>query len=292
MEITTIKKADALEALNRSEIDVQIATAKQYPRDINRCINQVRTLSTINEEIAGECFYHLERKGSGDGKVIEGPSVRFAEMVASSYGNLRVQAQIIANDGKFITARGICHDLETNFASAVEVQRRITDKNGRTYNDDMQVVTGNAACAIAFRNAVFKVVPMALFNPIMDEVKKVIKGDAENLPMKRQEMINYFATLGVSKEMILFYLNVESVEDITSDMIVTMRGVLNALRGGDTTVEESFVKPYKEKEAAKKAKEKGASVKDKVAASLAKQNGGVEAAAENEPEEQSDDLPM
>ena len=144
-EVIEVSQADMLAAINKSEIDTQIATAKQYPRNLARVLNNIETLATMDEDTAASCFYILRRQG----KVIEGPSVRMAEIIASSWGNLRLQARIVGNDGKVITAQGVCHDLESNYATSVEVKRRITNKYGKTFSDDMQVVTGNAACAIA-----------------------------------------------------------------------------------------------------------------------------------------------
>ena len=170
IEVMQVNSAESLAALTRSEIDVQIATAKQYPRNLARVLGNIETLATMDEEIAGSCFYTLRRQG----KVIEGASVRMAEIIASSWGNLRVQARIIGNDGKMITAQGVCHDLESNYAVSAEVKRRITDKNGHTFSEDMQVVTGNAACAIAMRNALFKVVPAALVKKVIDKKSRFL----------------------------------------------------------------------------------------------------------------------
>ena len=149
---------ESLSLITKAEIDVQISTAKAFPRSLKQFQDRAMSMATFSEEIAASCSYALPRGG----KSLEGPSVRLAEIIVSSFGNIRSGARVIANDGKTITAQGICHDLETNNCVTVEVKRRITDKNGKTFNEDMQVVTGNAACAIAFRNAVFKVVPSAL----------------------------------------------------------------------------------------------------------------------------------
>ncbi|MFM7859586.1 MAG: hypothetical protein ACKO96_48585, partial [Flammeovirgaceae bacterium] len=144
----------ALYLQTKAEIDTQIATAKAFPRSEKMFMDRAISMATVTEEIAQSCIYALPRGG----KPIEGPSVRLAEIIVASYGNLRSSARIVDNDGKMITSQGVCHDLENNTAVSVDVKRRITDKNGKTFNDDMQVVTGNAANAIAFRNAVFKVV--------------------------------------------------------------------------------------------------------------------------------------
>lgn len=237
-EIVEIKQADMLAAINRSEVDMQISTAKQYPRDIQAALNRIQTLATLDEETAGDCFYTL-RRGNG-GQVIEGLSVRFAEIIAGAWGNLRAQARIIGNDGRTITAQGVCHDLETNFAVSVEVKRRITDKNGRTYNEDMQVMTGNAACAIAFRNAVLKVVPKSVTKRIIEQVKQVAIGKAMDLETSRARMIAYYGKLGVNKAAVFSYLGVKREQDIDAQMIFELRGLANALKEGTTSIAETF----------------------------------------------------
>ena len=55
-EIIEIKQADMLQAINRAEVDIQIATAKQYPRDLSRVLNQIKTYATIDMETAEDCF--------------------------------------------------------------------------------------------------------------------------------------------------------------------------------------------------------------------------------------------
>ena len=235
-ELLQVNGSESLAALNRSEIDVQIATAHQFPRNLAQVLNNIETLATMDEETASACFYMLRRQG----KLIEGPSVRMAEIIASSWGNIRVQARIIANDGKMITAQGVCHDLESNYAVSAEVKRRITDKAGKTFSDDMQVVTGNAACAIAMRNALFKVVPMALVKKVIAKAKKVSIGEATSLEETRKKMLDYFAKVGVDQQHIFDYLSVEKVEEIDTDMCVELRGLATAIKEGSTTLQETF----------------------------------------------------
>lgn len=55
-----------LEAINRSEIDGQIATAHKFPRDIAQCKQNMVALAAMDDDVAYNCFYHLERKGRTD----------------------------------------------------------------------------------------------------------------------------------------------------------------------------------------------------------------------------------
>lgn len=231
-----VQQSEMLQAINRAEVDIQIATAKSYPRDVQDALKRIKDIATLDTETAEDCFYALRRQGS----LIEGVSVRLAEIIAGAWGNLRVQTRIIGNDGRTITAQGICHDLETNLAVSVEVKRRITDKYGKTYSDDMQVMTGNAASAIAFRNAVLKVVPKAVTKRVINEVKDVAVGRSMDLESRRQNMLAYYSKIGVGEADILKYCGVKSPEEINGEMIFELSGLKNAIKEGTTTVQEVF----------------------------------------------------
>lgn len=277
-DIIEIKQADMLQAIDRAEVDIQISTAKQYPRDLNATLNKIATYATMDRETAEDCFYVLRRKGqNGQDSIIEGLSVRMAEIIAGAWGNLRVQTRIIGNDGRMITAQAICHDLETNFAVSKEVKRRITDKKGCTYSEDMQVVTGNAAASIAFRNAVLAVIPKAVTKRVINEVKQVALGQAIDIETSRQNCIANFAKSGVTEKMLLEYLGKNSVADIDKEALFELRATWNAIKEGTTTVQECFVKPAIEAKQETEAKKKSTSAQDKAAKALAQATGNAPA---------------
>lgn len=272
--IIEICQADMLQAINRAEIDIQISTAKQYPRELPRVLNQIETYATMDTETAEDCFYALRRGRGDDNAVIEGVSVRLAEIIAGAWGNLRVQTRIIGNDGKTVTCQGICHDLETNLAVSVEVKRRITDRNGRTFSEDMQVVTGNAASAIAFRNAVLKVVPKAVTKKVINNIKQVALGKSIDLETTRQRMIDYYAKIGVSQQQIFEYLEIKSFAEIDKEKVFELRALANAIKEGTTSVAETFKKNTADAEKlATEARNKSEAAKNKVAAATAAATG-------------------
>lgn len=264
-EIIEVKSVDVIEAIDRAEIDLQISTAKQYPRDVAKVLNTIRTYGQMDVETAQECFYSLSRGANP----IEGMSVRFAEIVAGAWGNLRVGTRIVGNDGKTITAQGIAHDLETNLAVSVEVKRRITDKYGKTFSEDMQVVTGNAASAIAFRNAVLKVVPKAVTKKVSDEIKAVAMGSTKDIESRRKSMIDYVKKFGITEEQVLYFCGAPSVENIDNQMLFSLRGAINAINEGGSTVEELFINPLKEYKKQQVAAKKASSAEERVAAAIA-----------------------
>jgi hypothetical protein len=254
-----VVEPSALEIAERTSIDIQIATAKKYPRSLAKVKNAMLSLATLDEETAASCFYSLPARKGGDGKPIQGASARMAEIALSSYGNIRAGARIIGNDGKVITAQGVVHDLENNVCVSTEVRRRITNKYGQTFSEDMQVVAGNAACSIVLRNAVFKVVPFALVKPIYEKAKQLAIGDAKSLVQRRAAAIEYFVKMGVPRERIFAALGVGGVDDVTLAHLETLTGFRTAITDGDSSVDEVFPDPKKAEAAATAAGAKLAS---------------------------------
>lgn len=237
-----VMQTEQLQSMDRAEIDMQIATAKRFPRDIQQCLDNIRALSMIDEETMESCFYHLERKDKdGQIKEIEGMSVRMAEIFVSCWGNLRVATRIIGNDGRKITAQGICFDVQNNVAVSSETSRRITNKSGKTYSDDMQIVTGNAASAIAFRNAVFKVIPAAVTKSVTNEIKqRLLEMTSTKISQKRRNAVEWFTKRGVTENELRNYLGTDNLETISAEEIVELRGVATAIREGSSSIDEVF----------------------------------------------------
>lgn len=238
IEVSSIAESRTVAMLNKSEIEQQIDTAHKYPRSIKRFHDEGLAMVTLSEGIARECVYALPR----DGKVIEGPSARFAEIIAHAWGNNRAGARVIDDSGDFVTSQGFFLDLEKNSAVAYEVQRRIVDKNGKRYKPDMIGVTANAASSIALRNAILKGVPKAFWTVLFQRARQTIMGDFKTLANRRADAMKEFVAYGVNEAMLFEKLGVAGMADIGMEHLVVLAGLLTALKDGDTTVEDAFSK--------------------------------------------------
>lgn len=242
-------------SLARAEVDQQIMTARALPRAPAKVMQSILSLATLDEKTAEECVYALPRGG----KPIKGPSIRLAEIIGSQWGNARIGARVVHVDRveKYIEAEGVFHDLETNTATTARVRRRISDKHGRLLNEDMIVVTGNAACAIAKRNAILGAVPKAVWRKAYDAVEAVIAGDAVTLVERRTKAMKAFAAFGVNPERVCQALGVTGVDDISLEHMPVLMGAHSALKNNEATVEEMFP-------AAGKSGEKPKSLQDRL----------------------------
>lgn len=244
--------ANALEQIERAGIDIQIATAHKYPKHGDK---EQRTLvkkemmgfATLDEETAAACFYSLPRGN----KVIQGPSIRMAEIAVSCYGNIRncVRTIEVVDRGPtpHVVVQAVCHDLERNVAVSIEKRRRITKKKKNQFIDEDDITLAvNAGASIAFRDAAFKVIPQALIKPVWEAAKKVAIGDIRSIVETRSKCIERLNKMGVTIDRILSVLECNDIEDIMQPQLAVLFGLGTAVKDGDCTLEEAFPKPQAE----------------------------------------------
>lgn len=235
---TQIERVDtnAIALINKSEVEAQLDAAHKHPRSIKAFLNEAGTLATLNQDIAEMCIYSVPRGG----KQITGPSVRMAEICASSYGNLHIGARVVDIEDKQIVAQGVAWDLQKNLRVTMEVRRSIVNKHGKRFNDDMINTTGNAAASIALRNAIFRVVPRAYVDSLFARVRKVAVGDLKTLADRRKDVIDRLQKMNVPVERIYAKLGKASIEDVGLEDVELLVGLGTSLKSGDVTIDEAF----------------------------------------------------
>lgn len=251
-EVAQVAQGDAqsviqMDAIEKANVDVQVSTAKQFPRNVTRAIQNSIVMATIDPETAQMMRYALPRGG----KPITGPSVHLAKLIVSNWGNIRAEAKVVQITDSQVVSRGTCWDLENNVATAIEVRRNIKGKGGQRFSDDMITVVGNAANSIAFRNAVFSVIPKAVTDKVYRAAQECITGDLSDeakLLQKRTNCLKFFNDeYGITEEEVIKLCGKQTVNQIKADEIALMLGIYQSLKDGDTTVEEVMEPIRKEK---------------------------------------------
>ena len=235
---TAQQMVEAMDKTEKASVDIQVSTAKKYPRNLSRCANNSVAIVTMDKETAQACGYALPRGG----KPITGPSVHLARILAQQYGNLRAESKVVEINDKQIVSRAVAWDLESNYACAVEVRRSIVGRNGNRFSDDMITVTGNAANSIAYRNAVFGVVPRPLIDKTYQAAQHLITGDLtdeEALIKRRDGAVKHFLdNYGISEEEVIKLCGKHTINQIRANEIALLLGIAQSLKDGDTTVDE------------------------------------------------------
>jgi hypothetical protein len=234
-----------IEAGERAIIDMQIATAKRYPRKPLAVKDEIMSAATLDMETAEACFYTLPRAG----KDIKGKSVRLAEIALAAYGNIKAGTRIVSTvkdgDNPHVIIQAVCIDLEKNNAVTIEKRRRITAKNAKgggkrpIDEDDIQLAV-NACSAIAFRDSVFKIIPGTMTNPACDAAMKVAIGDAKTLASRRATAVDRICKMGVDKKRVFAAVGKTALEEIDLADLETLFGLYNAIKEGQSTPDEAF----------------------------------------------------
>jgi hypothetical protein len=200
----------------------------------------------MDEASAQSCFYCLPRKEKdGTKKEIRGASIRLAEIVANSWGNLHAATRIVENDGRWITSEAVAWDLESNVK--ISVQNKISiwfgekqGKGGYQSNQYMQTVLAAASSAKALRNAIFKVVPKALVDRVLERAMSFAVGDQKTIYSKLTAVVDKLVKMGIDKEKMLAYYGQETVNGLTPDDLQSLIGIGTAIKEKHIKIEEVF----------------------------------------------------
>jgi hypothetical protein len=232
------------EELESFGYDKHVETAKRHPRrSIPKIIESCNQIVAISQDVAQSCRYVLPRGG----KRVSGPSVHLARIIMQQYGNSRSESRIKLETDKHVVAEAVCFDLENNNAIKVEVRRSIIGRYGR-YNDDMITMTGNAARAIAYRNAVFDVIPYPITNAVLDFAIKVMVGDLdtqEKLNKALNAAYTHFQKSNVSEDMVRKAIGLKEDKYVKIQDIADLKSMMQAIKDGDSTINEMFSVAHK-----------------------------------------------
>jgi len=232
---------NSISAIERANIDIQIATAHTYPRSLAVFKNRATEMVSMDEETAQSCIYRRP-VGKKNGKVVyaEGKSIRMAEIVGCCYGNLRVVSMIIEQTERFVRCRGMAHDLESNFAASSEVIESTLTSEGNPYSERMRIVVAKACLSKARRDAIFQVVPVALCKTIEDVARQTAIGTVKTLEQRRALLEDWINKLGIDPLRVYQSLGIKGIEDIGLAELETLTGIRTAIKDGDVSVEEAF----------------------------------------------------
>ena len=236
MDLTTFGQNQMI-AAEKAMLDINIVTAKAYPRKVTECLEQAEALALRDKESAEKCWYTLPPFG-GKGEPVIGPSIRLAEIIAPMWKNMRYGARPMEIEERSVTAQGYCYDMENNVYYTTIKRRSIWGKNGR-YSDTAIDKTMLACCAIAERDAIFKVIPRVFANDIMNKAMAVVDGDVEPLDTRITSAMKFcWEKYSVDENTVCRTIGAQSRDQITAKKLTLLRGYLNAIKDGATTAAE------------------------------------------------------
>ncbi|MDI9864000.1 hypothetical protein QM480_06675 [Flectobacillus sp. DC10W] len=228
---------EVFEAQERASIDIQIATAKRYPRDLRKVLDNSIVIATLDKDTAAKCRY---AKPVGL-KNVNGPSVHLTRILYQQYGNLRVHPRVKQITDRTIIAEAVAFDLENNLAVCVEAHRSIIGKDGRRFTDSVIQTNIMAVLSIAERNAILRVIPKMIIDKVYNEAFTFAFGDLSDRAKflkQRDKLFKAFKDYGMTEMEVVKCLGLANKEAINAENLADLTGYLQAIKDNELTVEE------------------------------------------------------
>ncbi len=240
----------------------QLMVAIQRPRDMKKFETQLLASAAH----AGEDFFYSipfkEHKPGCQNRrscdcpktYVEGPGVGLTRMAAQLWGNCSVDTRIEQETDSAFLVRSDFVDFETNYTRS-ETKRvsKMMARSGGGYrkaaDKELDLVYQQGASKVE-RDCVRRSLP----HHIIERAFEVAKAAAlqEKAPLNQQiaRIIRRFGEIGVTLEMIERQLGCRFTEEAMTkaekdgrDVCAQLRGMLTAIKGGDTTIDEAFAVP-------------------------------------------------
>lgn len=226
------------------EVQMAMLVAKRFPRDEMASIQRI-TAACKRRGLAEVAQYVYPRGGTK----VTGPSIRLAEAIAQSWGN--IDYGVIELDNTLGESHLLAYawDLETNTRAtkAFSVKHR-RKANGTTHEltDDRDIYEATANFgARRVRACILEVIPGDVVEDAVKECQKTLRDNKTPLDVRVKAILDLFdKDHGVSKEQIETYLGCP-IRSITEEEVIRLKGVFQSLSDGMSKPVDFFGKGEK-----------------------------------------------
>lgn len=245
----------ALSSVDRELIDMQIATAKRYPRDVEKSMKRAVDAILSDPELAVDAFYEIPIAGS----LINGFSVRSAEIVGQHWGNMRWEDRPVSVEpgANYVEGEAFAWDVENNVAARKIKRVSVVTKQGKRYPQHLIDTIQLKAQSVAKRDAISEVVGKAYVKAMHRKAEAYLDKDFPDFETRKDALAAAFKKLGVDANTICKFLtppnqqNVKTWNLITHKDVFKLGNVYTSIKEGSATVKDVFgvegVDPEKKK---------------------------------------------
>lgn len=231
----TAQSVTAAMATTRQAQEVQAAmvVAKNFPRDTRQSMNRILE-ACMRPTLAEAATYEFSRAGTK----IYGPSIRLAEAIAQSWGNIDFGFTELERKKSESTVLAYAWDLETNTRqSRVFTLRLQRDTKSGSYalteeRDIYELIANQASRRV--RNCILSLIPGDVIDAAMKQCELTLKQQTNGVPIeqRRQDMVAAFAEYGVTPEMLAAFCQKQSIDYLDENDLKKLRRTYTSFRDG------------------------------------------------------------
>ena len=254
-----------------AEVQAAMMIARANPRDPVQAMDRILNACT-RPSLAESAIYCYSRAGSN----VTGPSIRLAETLAQSWGNLQYGLRELSQANGESTVQAFAWDVETNTRKEVTFQvrhQRYTRNGSRRLEDprDVYELVANQGSR-RLRACILAVIPGDVTEAAVRQCELTQTSSADTSPEGVKRMVEAFAKLGVTREQIEARIQ-RRLDAIHPAQVVDLRRVYTSLHDGMSAIPDWFAVPQEEAPPATSATQ---AVKDKLKARTGRQDPAPE----------------
>ena len=249
MEMTApITEVQGVMAVDQSraamEVQAQVIMARRFPRDTVAAYSRILE-ACRRPGLANRALYAYTRGGSA----VRGPSIRLAEELARSYGNIQCGWRVVGESKAqgWSDIETYAWDLESMYRPVINFRvnhTRDTKQGPKRLTDERDVyeLCANMA-ARRLRACILKVIPSDVVDEAMAQVARTIAGESDVPLVDRvRRMVAEFKQFGVTQEMIEGRLGYD-LSAVTPEDFVDLRAIFATLKDGEKKARDFFQMP-------------------------------------------------
>lgn len=233
------------------EVKAAMVIAKKFPRDYKASRERIMKACT-RAALAEKAVYEYPKGGI----MVDGPSIRLAEVMATNWGNVDFGITELAQDNESSVVMTYCHDLETNVrqVKTFTVPHLRYKRSGSvklTDPRDIYEMVANQG-ARRLRACILGIIPGDIQEEAVQECDKTILAQSDK-PLGEQitAAIDAFSKVGVTEAMLTDKLGVKQLRAITHRQVARLRRIYHSIADGIASIKAHFprVNPEAEKRA-------------------------------------------
>lgn len=221
-----------------AEVQAAMVIARMNPRDPVAAMDRILNACT-RPTLANAAVYTYSRGGSD----ISGPSIRLAEAMAQSWGNMQFGIRELDQRNGESTVQAFAWDVETNTRREVTFQVphvRHTRQGQKRLEDprDVYELVANQG-ARRLRACILAVIPGDVTESAVQQCETTMHATADVSPEAMAKLVQAFAAYGVTKDQIEKRIQ-RRMDAIQPAQVVALRKVYASLRDGMSAAADWF----------------------------------------------------
>lgn len=221
-----------------AEVHAAMTIARMNPRDQIAAMDRI--LNACSRASLADAAVYTYNKGGTD---VSGPSIRLAEAIAQSWGNIQFGIREIEQNGGESTVQAYAWDVETNTRREITFQVphvRYTKKGSYALNDPREVyeLVANQGSR-RLRACILAVIPGDVTEAAVQQCEVTMRAKADTSPEAIGKMVAAFAEFGVTREQIEKRIQ-RRLDAIQPAQIVSLKKVYASLRDGMSITADWF----------------------------------------------------